>query len=152
MSLSNLLESSPSFSNLLDDACEYIPSQESTSSLFVPHHKYNLRNLPSRTPNIDTSTLNFSTLSSNSALRVAGQRAESLTSDTQSSDFAPQSYFRSGLDTASLLSSDVQTAFLSGNLSSEVLIPTPVPPQIRLPENYTTEHSRPPTSNFADYP
>ena len=30
----------------------------------------------------------------------------------------------------------------------EVLIPTPVPAHIRLPENYTADHSR----QFADYP
>ena len=108
-SLSNLSKYSPLTLNLSDDASEYIPSQESTSSLFVPHHRYNLRNLPSRTPNIDTSTLNFSTLSSNSALRLARQQAQPLSSDTPSSEFVPQSYFTSGLDTASLLSSDVQT-------------------------------------------
>ena len=32
------------------------------------------------------------------------------------------------------------------------MIPTPVPPYTRLPEYYTTEHSRPPNPNFADYP
>ena len=30
--------------------------------------------------------------------------------------------------------------------------PTPVPAHIRLPEDYTADHSRPPTPNFADYP
>ena len=80
------------------------------------------------------------------------QHAQPLSSDTHSSELVPQSYFTSGLDTASLLSSDVQTAYLSGNLFSEVLIPTPVPPHIRLPEYYTSEHSRPPTPNFTDYP
>ena len=63
----------------------------------------------------------------------------------------PQSHFTSGLETASLLSSDAQTAFLSGNLFSEVIIPTPVPAHIRMPENYTADLSRPPTPNFADY-
>ena len=62
------------------------------------------------------------------------------------------SNFTSGIDTASLLSSDVQPAFLSGNLFSEVLIRTPVPPRIRLPEYYTTEHSKPRTPKFTDYP
>ena len=33
-----------------------------------------------------------------------------------------------------------------------MLIPTPIPPHIRLPEYYTTEHSGPPTPNFTDYP
>ena len=47
---------------------------------------------------------------------------------------------------------DAQTAFFSGNLYSEVLIPPPVPPHIRIPEYYTAEHSRPPTPNFPEYP
>ena len=67
-------------------------------------------------------------------------------------EFDPQSYFTSGLDFASLLSSDAQTAFLSGNLFSEVLITTPVPAHIRIPEYYTAEHPRSPAPNFADYP
>ena len=50
------------------------------------------------------------------------------------------------------MSSDVQTAFLSGNLFSEVLVPTSVQPTVSLPENFTTDNSRPPTPNFADYP
>ena len=41
---------------------------------------------------------------------------------------------------------------MSGNLFSEVIIPTPVPAHIRLPKYYTADHSRPPTANFADYP
>ena len=32
------------------------------------------------------------------------------------------------------------------------MIPTPVPPHITLPEYYTTEHSRTPFPNFAEYP
>ena len=32
------------------------------------------------------------------------------------------------------------------------MIPTPVPALIRKPGYYTAEQSRPPTSNFADYP
>ena len=75
-----------------------------------------------------------------------------LSSDTHSSALVPHSCFTPGSDTASLLSYDLQTAFLSRTLFSEVLIPTPVPPQIRIPEYYITEHSRPPTPNFADYP
>ena len=61
-------------------------------------------------------------------------------------------YFTSGFETASFFSSDAQTAFLSGNLFSEVIIPTSVPAHIRLPEYYTANYSRPPTPNFADYP
>ena len=64
----------------------------------------------------------------------------------------PQSYLTSGLDTASLFSSDAQTAYLSGHLFSEGIIPTPVPAHIQLPEYYTAELSRPPTPIFADYP
>ena len=74
-----------------------------------------------------------------------------MSSETISSDIIPSPYFTSGFETASLLSSDAQTAFLSGNLFSEVVIPTPVPAHIRIPEYYTADQSRPPTPNFADY-
>ena len=73
-------------------------------------------------------------------------------SDTQSSKLFQSPYFTSGFETASLLSSNAQTAFLSGDLFSQVVIPTLVPAHIRLPEYYTAEHSIPPTPNFADYP
>ena len=75
-----------------------------------------------------------------------------MSSDTPSSELFQSPYFTSGFETASLLSSSPQTAFLSGDLFSQVVIPTPVPAHIRLPEYYTAEHSRPPTPNFADYP
>ena len=75
-----------------------------------------------------------------------------MSSETNSSDFLPSPCFTSGSETASVLSSDAQTAFLSGNLFSEVIIPTPVPAHIRIPEYYTADQSRPPTPNFADYP
>ena len=75
-----------------------------------------------------------------------------MSSETHSSELIPSPYFTSGFETASLLSSDAQTAFLSRNFFSEVIIPTPVPAHIRLPEYYTADHSRPPTHNFADYP
>ena len=87
-------------------------------------------------------------LPSCSALRLARQHAQPLSSETDSSDLNPQSYFTSGLETASLQPSDGQTAFLSGIFFSEVIIPTPVPEHIRIP----AEHSRSPTCNFADYP
>ena len=74
-----------------------------------------------------------------------------MSSETNSSEFIPSPYFISGFETASLLSADAQTAFLSGSLFSEVIIPTPVPAHIRLPEYYTAGQSRPPTLNFADY-
>ena len=74
-----------------------------------------------------------------------------MSSETHSSELIPSPYFTSGFETTSLLSSDAQTAFLSGNLFSEVIIPTPVPAHTRLPEYYTADHSRPPTPNFADY-
>ena len=149
--LNPLRKPSTSFSNLLDITSDYIPSQESTSSLFGPHHQYNLRCLPSRRLSSDTSTLNLSALSSNSDLRLARQHAQPQ-SDTHSSEVVPQSNLTSGPDTASLLSSDAQIAYLSGHLLSNVQIPTPVPAHIRLREYYTAEHSRPPTPNFADYP
>ena len=75
-----------------------------------------------------------------------------MSSETSSSDFIPFPYITSGFETASLLSLDAQTAFLSENLFSEVIIPTPVPAHIRIPELYTADQSSPPTPNFADYP
>ena len=75
-----------------------------------------------------------------------------MSSDTPSSELFQSPYFTSGFETASLLSSNHQTAFLLGDLFSQVVIPTPIPAHIRLPEYYTAEHSRPPTPNFADYP
>ena len=75
-----------------------------------------------------------------------------MSSETHFPELIPSPYFTPGFETASLLTSDAQTAFLSGNLFSEVITPTPVPAHIRLPEYYTAEHSRPPTPNFADYP
>ena len=121
-------------SNLLDDNLEYTASQDTTSSLFVPQQRYNFRALPSHRLSTDTSTLNLSALSSNCALRLVRQHAQPLSSETHSSELIPSLYFTSGFETASLLSSDAQTAFLSGNLSSEVLIPSPVPAHIRLLE------------------
>ena len=150
--LKPLRKPSTSLSNLLNNTSEYTPSQETTSSLFLPQHRYNLRDLPSRRLSADTSTLNLSALFSNSALRLVRQHAQPLSSETHSSELIPSPYFTSGFETASLLSSDAQTAFLSGNIFSEVIIPTPVPAHIRLPEYYTADHSRPPNPNFADYP
>ena len=75
-----------------------------------------------------------------------------MSSETHSPELISSPYFTFGFETASLLSSDAQTASLSGNLFSEVITPTPVPAHIRLPEYYTADHSRPPTPNFADYP
>ena len=136
----------------MDTTSEYTPSHETTNSLFIPQHRYFLRDFPSRRLSTDTSTLILSALSSISALRLVRQHAEQLSSETHSSELILSPYFTSGLETASLLSSDAQTAFLSGNLFSEVLIPTPVSAHIRLPEYHTADHSRPPTPNFADYP
>ena len=72
--LKPLRKPSTSLSNLLDNTSEYAPSQD-TSSLFVPQHRYNLRDLPSRRLSTDTSTLNFSALFSTSALRLVRQHA-----------------------------------------------------------------------------
>ena len=95
---------------------------------------------------------NLSALSSKSTLRLVRQHAQPLSSETNSSEFIPSPYFTSGFETASLLSSDAQTTFFSGNLFSEVIRPTPVPAHIRIPEYYTADQSRPPTPNSADYP
>ena len=93
----------------------------------------------------------MSSETNSSELRLGRQHAQPLSSETNSSEFIPSPYFTSGFETASLLSSDAQTAFLPGNLFSEVIIPTPVPAHIRIPEYYTADQSRPPTPNFADY-
>ena len=101
---------------MLDSASEYQSQTDTSSSDFVLQHLYNLRPLPNRRLSAtDSSTLNFSALSSNSALRLQ------------------------------------TTANLSDNLFSEVLIPTPVVPYVRIPEHFISDHSRPPTPNFADY-
>ena len=113
--LKPLRKPSTSLSDLLDNTSDYAPSQD-TSSLFVPKHRYNLRDLPSRRLSTDTSTLNFSALSNNSALRLVRQHAQPLSSDTPSSELFQSPYFTSGIETASLLSSNAQTAFLSGDL------------------------------------
>ena len=152
--LKPLRHPSTSFSNLIDSTPEYQPQTDTSSSEIIPQHRYNLRPLPNRRLSAtDSSTLNFSALSSNSTLRLLRQHAQLLSSDTaHSSDFVPQPYLTSGIDTASLLSSDVQTAYLSGNLFSDVLVPTPVAPHVRILEYCTYDQSRPPTLNFADYP
>ena len=150
--LKPLRKPSTSLSNLLDNTSEYTPSQDTSSSLFLPKHRYNLRDLPSRRLSTDTSTLHLYALSSNFALRLIRQHAQPLSSETHSSELVPFPYFTSGFETASLLSSNPQTAFLSGNLFSEVIIPTPVPAHVPIPEHYLADHSRPPTPNFADYP
>ena len=139
---------------MIDSASKYQPQTDTSGSEIIPQPRYNLRPLPIRRLSAtDSSTLSFSALSSNSALRLLRQHAQSLSSDTaHSSDFLPQSFITSRLDTASLLSSDVQTAYLSGNLFSEVLVPTPVAPHVRISEYFTSDHSRSPTRNFSDYP
>ena len=48
--LKPLRKPSTSLTNLLDNTSEYTSSQETTSSLFLPKHRYNLRDLPSRRP------------------------------------------------------------------------------------------------------
>ena len=151
-SLKPLRHSSTSLSNILDPVSEYQPQTDASSSKIIPTHRYNLRPLPNRElSDTDSSTLTFSTLSSNSELRLLRQHAQPISSDsTHSSEIVPQSYFTSGVDTASLLSSDVQIAYRSGNLFSEVLVPTPVAPNVRIPEYFTADHSRPPTPNFSD--
>ena len=92
----------------------------------------------------------MSSETNSSEFRLVRQHAQPLSSETNSSEYIPSPYFTSGFETASLLSSDAQTAFLSGNLFSEVILP--VPAHIRIPEYYTADQSRPPTPNFADYP
>ena len=84
--LKPLRKPSTSLSSFLDNTSEYTPSQETTSSLFLPKHRYNLRDLSSLRLSTDTLTLNLSALSSNSALRLVGQHAQPLSSETPSSE------------------------------------------------------------------
>ena len=60
--LKPLRKPSTSLSNVLDNSSENTPSQETTSLLFLPQHRYNLRDLPSRRLSTDTSPLNLSAL------------------------------------------------------------------------------------------
>ena len=46
----------------------------------------------------------------------------------------------------------MQTAYLSDNLFSDLLVSTPVQPTVRLPENFTADNSRPHFLNFASNP
>ena len=55
-----------------------------------------------------------------------------MSSDPSSSELFQSPYFTSGFETASLLSSNPQTAFLSGDLFSQVVIPTPQTPNLEL--------------------
>ena len=48
--LKPLRKPSTSLSNLLDNTSEYTPSQETTSSLFIPQNRYNLRDLRNYDP------------------------------------------------------------------------------------------------------
>ena len=153
--LKPLRHPSTSLSNLLDSASEYQPQTDTSTSDIVPQQRYNLRRplLNRRLSATDSSTPNFSALSSNSALRLLRQHAQPQSSESpHSSELVPQSYFTSGVDTAPLVSSDVQTAYFSGILFSEVLMPTHVAPHVRIPGYFTSDHSGPPTPNFADYP
>ena len=118
--------------------------QESTSSLFVPHHRYYPRNIPTRRLSTDISTI-ILFLIFQATLHYGLKNNLYLLMH-----ILPN--LTSGLVFASLLSSGVQTAYLSGNLFSKVLIPNPVPAHVQLPEDYTAEHSRPPTPFSAVYP
>ena len=74
---------STSLSKLLDASSELNPqSQDTISSLFIPEQRYILRTLHSRRLSTDTATLDFSALSSKSALRLARQHAQPISSDT----------------------------------------------------------------------
>ena len=107
--------------------------------------------MPNRRQGTHTSVLNFSKLPSSSASRLLRQHAQPLSSDTHSSELPPRSCFTFGIDPASLISSDQQTAHLSGYLFSQILLPTPVARTVSLPEYFTADNT-PPTPNVADYP
>ena len=91
--LKPLRNQSTSLSNRLETTSQepdYIPSQESQSSILVPRHGCNLRPFPTRRLSTDSSTLNLSSVSNNSAFRLIRQHAQLLSTDsstTHSSDF-----------------------------------------------------------------
>ena len=68
---------STSLSNLLDAESpqDYEPS-DSNYSLYIPQHRYNFCLLPNRRLSTDSSTLNFSALSSSYAIRLLSQHAQ----------------------------------------------------------------------------
>ena len=82
-------------------------------------------------------------------MRLLAQR---LYPDTHPSELAPRSCLTSGVDTAPLTSSDIQTAYLSVNIFLGVLLNDPVAPEVRLAEYFIAENSRPPSLNNIDYP
>ena len=86
-----LKHSSTSLSNLLDSASEYQPQTDTSSFDIVPQHRYKFRPLPNRRLSAtDWSTLKFSALSSNSALRLLRQHAQPLSSESpHSSQLVP---------------------------------------------------------------
>ena len=55
----------------------------------MSQHRFNLRSLPNRRLSTDTSTLNFSALSSTSASRLLRQHAQPQSSGTHSSELVP---------------------------------------------------------------
>ena len=66
--LKPLRHPSTSLSNLIDSASEYQPETDTSGSEIIPQHRYNHRPLPNRRLSAtDSSTPNFSALSSNSA-------------------------------------------------------------------------------------
>ena len=127
--------SSQNFSKTIYLFSKYFRQLFRTSTIVSRHYqftfhsknRFNLRLFPPWRLSSDTSTLNLSALSSKTALRLARHHAQPLSSGTHSSELVLQSLLTSGVNTTSLLSSDVQTAYLSRNRFSEFLIPTPVP-------------------------
>ena len=76
--LKPLLKLSTSLSNLLDDDSTqgYKPSQDSKRAIYIPQHRHIFCPLPNRKLSTDTSTRNFSALSSSSASRLLRQHAQ----------------------------------------------------------------------------
>ena len=83
---------STSSSNLVDpSAPDNKPSHDSNSSN-IPHHGYFIESLATRRQRTDTSTFSFYARSSDSAAGLLKQHAETLSSDTHSSELFPQLY------------------------------------------------------------
>ena len=132
-------------------------ASDSTASIRVPRHSYNLRSQPSR----NSQELQSLTSSSTNSRLVRQQAQPRLVTPSLSSSHPtiPSSLslpfqVTSGFETASLLSEDPQTIADSAANFSQVYSPSSIQSNssIQLPEYFLEEYSRPPTPNPHEYP
>ena len=85
------LSCSQTYSKTIHVTIIFVPSpeyqsslQESSCSIYIPHHRFSLRHLHTRKFSVNYSTLIFSALSSISGLRLVRKHTQSLFSETHS--------------------------------------------------------------------